>query len=138
MNDTKSILLKASRVFCLCAVLLLVGCSGNNKSDKPSELKEALKDYNRAVGYDQAWQFRLAELYYGKAYKAVKDNPSQDWDLYGDAAFRYCCMLSNRGDMESAVKVLGDVLVAADGNEEFPPRRAGDAADPDGLLPAEA
>ena len=108
------------RVFCLCALLFLAGCTGNEPG-KPSEtLKEARREYNEGLKYDQEWQFRLAELYYGKVYRTMKENPGEDWWLYGEAGFRYAHMLSCRGDLEEAVAVLGDVLTQAQGNDEFP------------------
>lgn len=107
-------------MFCLCALLLLAGCGGRD-ADKPSEsLREAIIDYNQGLEYDQAWQFRLAELYYGKVYQTMKENPEEDWELYGDAGFRYAHMLSSRGDLEGAVAVLGEILSRAQGNDEFP------------------
>lgn len=63
---------------------------------------------------------RLAELYYGKAYETMKENPAEDWWLYAEAGFRYAHMLSNRGDLELAVAVLGEILARAQGNDEFP------------------
>lgn len=108
------------RLFCLCALMFLAGCTGNEQG-KPSEtLKEARKEYNEGLKYDQVWQFRLAELYYGKVYRMMKENPEEDLWLYGEAAFRYAHMLSSRGDLEGAVAVLGDVLTQAQGNDEFP------------------
>ena len=107
-------------VFCICAVLILMGCTGH-EADKPSaSLKEARKDYNQGLEYDQAWQFRLAEFYYGKVYQTMKEIPEESWWLYGEAGFRYAHMLSSRGDLEGAVAVLGEVLTRAQGNEEFP------------------
>lgn len=107
-------------VFCIYALLILVGCT-RHEADKPSaSLKEARLDYNRGLEYDQAWQFRLAEFYYGKVYRTMKENPEEDWWLYGEAGFRYAHMLSSRGDLEGAVAVLGEVLTRAQGNEEFP------------------
>ncbi|MBR3698297.1 MAG: helix-turn-helix transcriptional regulator [Bacteroidales bacterium] len=107
-------------MFCICAVLLLAGCTWQ-ETVKPSEsLKEARQDYNRGLEYDQAWQFRLAEVYYGKVYRTMKENPAEDWWLYGEAGFRYAHLLSERGDLEGAVAVLGEVLAQAQENEEFP------------------
>ena len=98
------------RTLCLCALLFLVGCT-ENEPGKPSEtLKEARKEYNEGIKYDQAWQFRLAELYYGKVYRTMKENPEEDLWLYGEAGFRYAHLLSCRGDLERAVTVLSEIL----------------------------
>ena len=43
-----------------------------------------------------------------------------DWELYGEAGFRYAHLLSERGNLEGAVAVLGEVLTRAQGNDEFP------------------
>lgn len=107
-------------IFCICTVLLLAGCTWQ-ETIKPSEsLKEARQDYNRGLEYDQAWQFRLAEVYYGKVYRTMKENPAEDWWLYGEAGFRYAHLLSQRGDLEGAVAVLGEVLARAQEDEGFP------------------
>lgn len=104
----------------LLILLALTGCARHD-AGKPSEnLSCARHDYNQGITHDQAWQMRLAELYYGRAYRAMKENPAEDWWLYGEAAFRYSHMLTNRGDIESAVAVLGDVLTQAQENGAFP------------------
>lgn len=107
-------------LLCLCVMLLLAGCGGRD-ADKPSQtLKEARLEYNQGLEYDQAWQFRLAELYYGKVYRTMKENPEEDWWLYGEAGFRYAHLLSERGDLAGAVAVLGEILERVEGNDEFP------------------
>lgn len=107
-------------LFCLSAVLLFAGCTGHEESEPSEALKETRLDYNRGMEYDQAWQFRLAELYYGKVYRAMKENPEEDWWLYGEAGFRYAHLLTTRGDLEGAVGVLGEMMERTEGNEEFP------------------
>ena len=101
-------------------MLFLAGCTRQGTGEQSESLKEAYEDYSEGIAYDQAWQFRLAELYYGKVYRALKDNPAEDWWLYGESAFRYAHMLSSRGDMENAVAVLGDALAQAQDHEDFP------------------
>jgi AraC-like DNA-binding protein len=107
-------------VLFLCAMLFLAGCTRQGAGEQSESLKEAYEDYSEGIAYDQAWQFRLAELYYGKVYRSLKDNPAEDWWLYGESAFRYAHMLSSRGDMGNAVAVLGDALAQAQDNEDFP------------------
>lgn len=97
-------------VLCLCALLFLAGCTRQGAGEPPESLKEAYKDYNEGIAYDQAWQFRLAEMYYRKAYEAMKEEPSQDWFLYGDAGYRYAYMNFQRGDTEGAIAVMSDIL----------------------------
>jgi len=77
-------------------------------------------DCLRAFVYDEAWQMRLAELYYKRAYEALADNPAQDWALYGDAGYRYACMMSQRGDVEGSLAVATAILARAEGNSDFP------------------
>lgn len=109
-----------SVVVCLLAVLFFAGCTLREEGHPSGTLLKARKDYNQGIAYDQAWQMRLAELYYGKAYRAMRENPSEDWWLYGEAAFRYSHMLSNRGDMDGAVAVLSDILPVAQESADFP------------------
>ena len=100
----------------LCFVLtLMAGCSGKPTGDSTSELTETVwtARHNLEVGleYDnQRHQMRLAELYYRKAYETLKDDPSQAWDVYAEAGYRYACLLYRRGDMEGALTIVSDVL----------------------------
>ena len=110
-NLLKADLLNVCRVGCLCVVLLLMGCGGNDKSGKPSaQVSEAREYRDKAWVCDSLWQMRLAEMYYRKAYETMKDDPSQDWWLFGDAGYRYACLLFQRGDMEGAVSTVSDLL----------------------------
>lgn len=63
---------------------------------------------------------QLAELYYKKAYEELKDDPSQDWLTYGDAGYRYACMLYQRGDMEGTLAIVSEIMDIAKGQKEFP------------------
>lgn len=102
----KSLLILLSICF-----LVLVGCTGNNKSDESSALVSEAREYrDKAWECDSLWQMRLAEMYYRKAYETLKDDPSQDWWLFGDAGYRYACLLFQRGDMEGAVATISDLL----------------------------
>ena len=109
----------------LCFVLtLMAGCSGKPTGDRPSELTETVRTarHNLDVGleYDnKRHQMRLAELYYRKAYETLKDDPSQAWDIYAEAGYRYATMLYRRGNMESGLTVVSDVLK----NEDLPVER---------------
>lgn len=82
---------------------------------------QADEDYKLAQDYDGQWQVRLAEMYYRKAYEALKkanedglfppaDDQSYSWFLYGDAGYRYAVMLYRRGDTEGAIALLSDIL----------------------------
>ena len=77
-------------------------------------------DCLRAFVYDEAWQMRLAELYYKKTYEALVGDPAQDWALYGDAGYRYACMMNQRGDVEGSLAVATAILAKAEGNSDFP------------------
>ena len=112
------------KILIICAVMALVGCTGNHKTDqRPEWLVQADEDYNQALDYDGKWQVRLAEMYYRKAYEALKkaneeglfpqdvEGQSFSWFLYGDAGYRYAVMLYRRGDTEGAIAVMSDILV---------------------------
>ena len=82
---------------------------------------QADEDYKLAQDYDGQWQVRLAEMYYRKAYEALKkanedglfppaDDQSYSWFLYGDAGYRYAVMLYRRGDTEGAIGLMSDIL----------------------------
>ena len=82
---------------------------------------QADEDYKLAQDYDGQWQVRLAEMYYCKAYEALKkanedglfppaDDQSYSWFLYGDAGYRYAVMLYRRGDTEGTIALLSDIL----------------------------
>ena len=92
------------RILIICALMAFVGCTGSPKTDQqPEWLMQADEDYKLAQDYDGQWQVRLAEMYYRKAYEALKkanedglfppaDDQSYSWFLYGDAGYRYAVM----------------------------------------------
>lgn len=104
----------------LC-VVALVACRAEKASDHVSEkANTALSWHADALRYDEAGQMQLAELYYKKAYEVLKDVPSQDWLTYGDAGYRYACMLYQRGDMEGTLAIVSEIMDIAKGQKEFP------------------
>ena len=117
---------QAYHLIILCTGLaLMAGCSGKPTSDSTPKLTETVRTarHNLDVGmeYDnQRHQMRLAELYYRKSYETLKENPSQAWDIYAEAGYRYACLLSQRGDMEGALAIVSDMLKKAENNEQFP------------------
>ena len=116
---------QALHLIILCAWLaLMAGCSGKPTGDSEEKMSEtartALQYRKQASDYDfRMHQMRLAELYYRKAYETLKDNPSQAWDIYADAGYRCAYLLSQRGNMESALTIVSDVLK----NEDLPVER---------------
>ena len=111
------------KLLIICVLMALVGCTGTPKTDqRPEWMVQADKDYNQALDYDGKWQVRLAEMYYRKAYEAMKkanedglfprddDGQSFSWFLYGDAGYRYAVMRYRRGDTEGAIGVMSDIL----------------------------
>ena len=94
----------------LCLVVTFVGCKGGDADEPTEAVREAQEYYDLARGYDEGWQMRMAELYYKKAYETLKDDPSQNWYLFGDAGYRYAYLLNERGDIESAVAVVSEIL----------------------------
>ena len=109
-------------VIFLCVVLAMTGCTGEKKAGGAISEKvyTALAWRDEALEYDKAGQMRLAELYYKKVYELMKDEPSQDWLAYGDAGYRYACMLYQRGDMEEALAVVTELLDRVEGRKDFP------------------
>ncbi|MBR6844585.1 MAG: hypothetical protein IKM79_05750, partial [Bacteroidales bacterium] len=57
---------------------------------------------------------------YKKAYEALKEEPSQDWLVYGEAGYRYACMLYQRYDMEGSLAVVNEILDKAEGQKDVP------------------
>lgn len=110
------------KILIICVLMALVGCTGSPKTDqRPEWLMQADGDYKLAQDYDGQWQVRLAEMYYRKAYEALKkanedglfppaDDQSYSWFLYGDAGYRYAVMLYRRGDTEGAIGLMSDIL----------------------------
>ena len=110
------------KILIICVLMALVGCTGSPKTDQcPEWVVQADKDYKQAVDYDGQWQVRLAEMYYRKAYEALKkanedglfppaDDQSYSWFLYGDAGYRYAVMRYRRGDTEGAIALMSDIL----------------------------
>ena len=109
----------------LCAVLAVVGCTGKQTDVGEAEMSEvvwtARHNLNVGLEYDnQQHQIGLAELHYKKSFETLKDEPSQAWDIYAEAGYRYACMLYQLGDMEGVMSVVDDVLKKAEGNKDFP------------------
>ena len=119
---SKMIVKMRYRILIICALMALAGCTRSPKTDqRPEWLMQADEDYKLAQDYDGQWQVRLAEMYYRKAYEALKkanedglfppaDDQSYSWFLYGDAGYRYAVMLYRRGDTEGAIALLSNIL----------------------------
>ncbi|MCR4995376.1 MAG: helix-turn-helix domain-containing protein [Bacteroidales bacterium] len=108
----------------LCAVLVILGCTGKQVGDseeKMTEVQWTARHYrDLGLEYDNQHQMRLAELYYRKSYEILNDEPSQDWLVYGEAGYRYACMLYQCGDTEGALAVINEILDKAEGQNHFP------------------
>ena len=104
----------------LCLAMVMAGCKEKQDATVIDNVNTAAGSFNEGIQYDMSRQMRLAELFYKKAYDLLKDNPSQDWDLYGSAGYRYACMLYQRSDMEGALAVVNEVLDKAEGQKLFP------------------
>ena len=109
------------KILIICAVIALVGCKGDHKSDDmPGWVKQARKDYKQGVEYDMSAQMRLAEMYYRKAYMAMKEDPEALLWLYGETGFRYSYVVFIRGDKEGALAIASEVLAEAEKHPDFP------------------
>lgn len=80
----------------------------------------AKADHLRGFAYDQGWQMQIAEHFYKKSYEGYAQDPSQDWDSYTDAGYRWAFLLFRRGDAEGALNVATKLLTQAEGCEAFP------------------
>lgn len=104
----------------LCISIVLSGCKEKLVASKYDDIHTATGYFNEGLDYDKVGQMRLAELFYKRAYDLLIDEPSQEWDLYGESGYRYACMLYQRGDMEGALAVVSEVLDKAEGQNLFP------------------
>ena len=77
----------------LCIAMVLSGCKEKPVAAKYDNINTAIGYFNKGLDYDKAGQMRLAELFYKRAYEMILDEPSQDWNLYGESGYRYACML---------------------------------------------
>lgn len=104
----------------LCIAMVLSGCKEKPVAAKYDNINTAIGYFNKGLDYDKAGQMRLAELFYKRAYEMILDEPSQDWNLYGESGYRYACMLYQRSDMEGALAVVSEVLDKAESQKLFP------------------
>ena len=104
----------------LCISMALSGCKEKPVAAKYDNIHTATGYFNEGLDYDKAGQMRLAELFYKKAYEVFSNEPSQDWDLYGESGYRYACLLCQRSDTEGALAVVSEVLDKAEGQNLFP------------------
>lgn len=109
-------------ILTFCTVLLLAGCHCNHYSDNPPIDIETAREYDSiALQYDFVEeQKRLAEYYYQKAYNLIKEDPSQDWWVYGDAGYRYACLIAGRGNLKESLVIVNDMLSVVKNQDDFP------------------
>lgn len=104
----------------LCSAMVLTGCNDKQDTTINDNVNTAAGFFEEGIEYDLSRQMRLAELFYKKAYNLLIDNPSQDWNLYGESGYRYACMLHQRSDMGGTLAVVSEVLDKAEGQKLFP------------------
>lgn len=116
---------KAFYLILFCTVLTLtMGCTGKQTNGAVSEddiVATAQADYKLGSEYDKQKKLRLAEMYYKKAYEALKDTPEKDWKCYARSGYSYAYLLNLRGEMDQALNITSDILSVAAGTTEFPP-----------------
>lgn len=83
-------------------------------------ISTAKSDYLKGLAYDQGWQMRIAEHFYKMSYKGYAPNPSQDWDTYTDAGYRWAFLRFARGDTEGALDIVSQLLAQAETDHSFP------------------
>ena len=101
---------KNIHIIICCTLLALIGCTGKTSDETAKIVDEIQVDYQRAREFNNANQMRLAELYYKKAFEALRDEPFQDIFIYGDAGYRYAVLLQERGDIEGALSIATEIL----------------------------
>lgn len=91
-------------------LLALSSCNSDKTGNQDISVSKAKEYYHQAVEYDNTWQMRLAEMYYKKAYQTLESDPTLNISLYGDAGYRYAHLVLQRGDMETALSVVNNIL----------------------------
>ena len=87
------------KILIIFVMMVFVGCTGSPKADQwPEWLIQADRDYKLAQGYDGKWQVRLAEMYYHKAYDALKETIEKVLRMEVDAKAKRNCEIYKTRD----------------------------------------
>ena len=99
---------KSSLIIILTAIaILLLACTknhGQNQADQQAKRDTtAMADWKRGSKYDRIGQKRIAEMYFKKAYDALKDNPERDWETYTQTAYGLMALRFLRYDLKGSM-----------------------------------
>ena len=87
-----------------------VGQGEGQTAEQTQRDTAAMADWMLGSKYDRLGQKRLAELYFKKAYDALKDDPARDLVTYSETSYGLMSVLYQRNDVEGSMKVAADVV----------------------------
>jgi AraC-like DNA-binding protein len=109
-------------------VIVLLACTNHGQNQNQTALQTkrdtaAMADWERASKYDRIGQKRIAEMYFKKAYDALKDNPARDWKTYTETAYGLMALRYLRYDLEGSMEIAMEVMKVMETNKDFPPQK---------------
>jgi AraC-like DNA-binding protein len=100
-----------------------VGQGEGQTAEQTQRDTAAMADWMLGSKYDRLGQKRLAELYFKKAYDALKDDPARDLVTYSETSYGLMSVLYQRNDVEGSMKVAADVVKVIEKHKDYPSRR---------------
>ena len=113
----------------IVGMLFVTACKGGfgqGEDQIPEHLQRdsaAMADWMLGQKYDRQGQKRLAEMYFKKAYDALKDDPIKDLVTYSETSYGLMSVLYQRNDVEGSMKVAADVVKVIEKYEDYYPSR---------------
>ena len=121
--------MKGTRFIIILTVLVIVllACTnhGQNQGQTVEQTKgdtAAMADWKRGEECDRIGQKRIAEMYFKKAYDALKDNPARDWNAYAKSAYSLMALRYLRFDLKGSMEIAMAVMKVMEANKDFPPQ----------------
>ena len=108
-------------------VIVLLACTnhGQHQNQTVEQTKRdtaAMADWERGSKYDRIGQKRIAEMYFKKAYDALKDHPARDWKTYSKSAYGLMALHYLRYDLKGSMEIAMEVMKVMETNKDFPPQ----------------
>ena len=108
-------------------VIVLLACTnhGQHQNQTVEQTKRdtaAMADWERGSKYDRIGQKRIAEMYFKKAYDALKDHPARDWKTYSKSAYGLMALRYLRYDLKGSMEIAMEVMKVMETNKDFPPQ----------------
>ena len=125
MRNTKFFI----QLIAIVGMLFVTACKGGfgqGEDQIPEHLQRdsaAMADWMLGQKYDRQGQKRLAEMYFKKAYDALKDDPIKDLVTYSETSYGLMSVLYQRNDVEGSMKVAADVVKVIEKYEDYYPSR---------------